>query len=300
MRSFDEMLVKVKNNPIKTIAVAAAQDESVLEAIAAAKDQNITNAILIGDEVQIRKIAQKLSIDISKFTVINEMNIERAAARSVEMVYTKKADMVMKGMLHTSIFLKAVLNNDSGLRTGKLISHVAVLQIPGYDRFILLTDAALNMFPDVDAKINIINNAVQVAHAIDVKVPKVAIISAVELVNLKMPSTVDASILSKMSERGQIKGCIVDGPLAVDNALSEEAASHKNISGPVAGKADILLLPNIEVGNAMYKTLIYAANSRSAGILVGASAPVILTSRADSFESKLYSIAIASIVVANK
>jgi phosphate butyryltransferase len=176
------------------------------------------------------------------------------------------------------------------------MSHVAVFEIPGYDRLILVTDAALNMYPDLKAKVDILNNAVEVAHAIGIKEPKVAPICAVEVVNPDMPATIDASLLSKMNDRGQIKGCIVDGPLAVDNALSEEAAKQKKINSPVAGNADILLLPNIEAGNVMYKTLTYTSNSKNGGIIVGAAAPVILTSRADSPEAKLNAIALAALI----
>jgi phosphate butyryltransferase (EC 2.3.1.19) len=177
---------------------------------------------------------------------------------------------------------------------------LSVFEIPGFDRLIFLTDAAFNMYPDLKAKVDILNNSVQVAHAVGVETPKVAPVCAVEVVNPDMQATVDASILSKMNDRGQIKGCIVDGPLALDNALSEEAAKHKKVGGPVAGKADIIMLPNIETANVMYKTLTYTTNSRNGGILVGTSVPVILTSRADSFETKVYSIALAALVAADK
>jgi phosphate butyryltransferase len=202
----------------------------------------------------------------------------------------------MKGLVDTANFLRSVLNKEVGLRTGKLMSHVAVFEIEGFDRLIFLTDAAFNISPDLKAKIDILNNAVAVARAVGVELPKVAPICAVEVVNPDMPATVDAAMLSKMSDRGQIKGCIVDGPFALDNAISEEAAKHKGVGGPVAGKADILLLPNIEVANVMYKTLTYTTKSRNGGMLVGTSAPVILTSRTDSHETKFYSIALAALV----
>jgi phosphate butyryltransferase len=176
------------------------------------------------------------------------------------------------------------------------MSHIGVFEIPGYDRLIFITDVAFNMYPDLKAKIDIINNAVKVAHAVGVQIPKVAPICAVEVVNPDMPATVDASILSKMSDRGQIKGCIIDGPLSIDVAISKEAAEHKGVSGKVAGQADILLMPNIDAGNVMYKTLTYTTKSKNGGILVGTSAPVILTSRADSHEAKMYSIALAALV----
>lgn len=295
-----EVIDKVKSGKIKKVAVAAAQDEPVLEAVKAAKEQGIADAVLIGNIEEIKKVAAALDMDLTGIEIINEEDSAKAALIAVEQVASGRADMVMKGLVDTATFLKAVLNKEIGLRTGKLMSHVGIFEIPGYDRLILLTDAAFNMYPDLKTKADILNNAVQVAHAIGIEVPKVAVICAVEVVNPDMPPTLDAAILSKMNERGQIKGCIVDGPLALDNALSEEAARHKKISGPVAGKADIMLLPNIEAGNIMYKTLTYTTNSQNGGILVGTSAPVILTSRADSFETKLNSIALAALVAANK
>lgn len=300
VRSFNEVLEKVKSSEIKKVAVAVAQDEPVLEAIKEAKAKGLAEAILVGDENEIKALAEKLGMDLSLYEVIHEANPSKAALKAVELVSTGKADMVMKGLVDTANFLRAVLNKEVGLRTGKLMSHVAVFEIPAFDRLIFMTDAAFNMYPDLKAKIDILNNAVKVAHAVGIDMPKVAPICAVEVVNPDMPATVDASILSKMSDRGQIKGCIVDGPLALDNALSEEAAAHKKITGPVAGKADIMLLPNIEAGNVMYKTLTYTTNSKNGGILVGTSAPVILTSRADSFETKVNSIALAALVAAAK
>jgi len=294
--SFREILDKVKNNNRKTIAVAAAQDEPVLEAIRDAKNLGLINAILVGHKDKIIKIAKSIDLDVNDLEIIHEPDNNKAALKAVELVSTGKAQMVMKGLLDTATILRAVLNKEIGLRTGRLMSHVAVFEIPGYDRLIFITDAALNMYPDLQAKIDILNNAVTVAKAVGVDIPKVAPICAVEVVNPDMPATIDASILSKMNERGQIKGCIVDGPLAVDNALSKEAANHKNIVSKVAGKADILLLPSIEAGNVMYKTLTYTTNSKSGGIIVGAAAPVVLTSRADSPESKLNAIALAALV----
>lgn len=300
MKSFDEILNKVKLSERKKIAVAAAQDEPVLEAVKNAVKLGIAEAILIGDSAKIKDICKDINFDVNGLEVIHEPDNSKAALKAVELVSTGKAHMVMKGLLETATILKAVLNKEVGLRTGKLMSHVAAFEVPGYDRLILLTDAALNMYPDLKAKIDILNNAVAVAHAIDIKEPKVAAICAVEVVNPDMPATIDASLLAKMNDRGQIKGCIVDGPFAVDNALSEEAARHKKINSPVAGKADILVLPNIEAGNVMYKTLTYTTNSKNGGIIVGAAAPVILTSRADSPESKLNSIALAALVSSYK
>ncbi|WP_139905817.1 phosphate butyryltransferase [Clostridium thermarum] len=296
VKNFDDLLAKVKSGQIKKVAVAVAQDEPVLEAVKAAQEQGIAEAILVGDESAIKKVADKIGMDLTKFEILHEPNDIKAALKAVELVSKGQANMVMKGLVDTANFLRAVLNKEVGLRTGRLMSHVAVFEIKGFDRLIFLTDAAFNMYPDLKAKIDILNNAVEVAHAVGIDTPKVAPVCAVEVVNPDMPATIDASILSKMNDRGQIKGCIVDGPLALDNAISEEAAKHKKVGGPVAGKADILLLPNIDAANVMYKTLTYTSESRNGGILVGTSAPVILTSRADSFETKTYSIALAALV----
>lgn len=296
IKSFNEIMEKVKKQKRKRIVVAAAQDEPVLEAVRDAVSEGFVEAILVGDKEKIVQIAHKINFDVNDLEIIDETDNTKAALKAVELVSTGKADMLMKGLLETSTILKAVLNKEIGLRTGRLMSHVAVFEIPGFDRLIFITDAAFNMYPDIKAKIDILNNAVSVAHAVGIETPKVAPICAVEVVNPDMPATIDASILSKMNERGQIRGCIVDGPLAVDNALSEEAARHKKINSPAAGKADILLLPNIEAGNVMYKTLTYTTRAKNGGILVGTSAPVVLTSRADSPESKLYSIALAALV----
>lgn len=295
-RNFDELLSKVKDCRRKKVAVAVAQDEPVLEAILEAKERKIADAILVGDEEKIKEIAAKIGMDLSQFEIVHEPNVKKAALLAVQLVHDRKADMVMKGLVDTATFLRSVLNKEVGLRTGKTMSHVAVFEIEGFDRLIFLTDAAFNTYPDLKAKVQIIENSVYVAHACGLDCPKVAAIGAVEVVNPDMPATVDAALLAKMSDRGQIKGCVVDGPLALDNAWSEEAAHHKGVKGEVAGKADIIMLPNIETANVMYKTLTYASNSRNGGLLVGTSAPVILTSRADSFETKVNSIALAAVV----
>lgn len=299
-KNFDDLLSKLQSVKTKKVAVAVAQDEPVLEAIKAAKERSIADAILVGDREEIQKIAEKIDMDLSQFEIVDEKNPAKAALEAIRIVSSGQADMVMKGLLDTATFLRSVLNKEVGLRTGKLMSHVSVFEIKGIDRLILLTDAAFNTYPDLKAKVQIINNSVQVAKACGIENPKVAPVCAVEVVNADMPATVDAALLSKMSDRGQIKGCIVDGPLALDNALSEEAAHHKGVAGPVAGKADIIMLPNIETANVMYKTLTYTSESRNGGLLVGTSAPVILTSRADSFETKVNSIALAALVAEAK
>ena len=299
-KNFDDLLSKLKVTTTKKVAVAVAQDEPVLEAVKAAKERGIADAILVGDTEKIKAIAHGIDMDLNDFEILHEEDVNKAALLAVQLVSSGSADMVMKGLVDTATFLRSVLNKEVGLRTGKLMSHVSVFEVEGIDRLILLTDAAFNTYPDLKQKVQIINNSVMVAKACGIDMPKVAPVCAVEVVNPDMPATVDAALLSKMSDRGQIKGCIVDGPLALDNALSEEAAHHKGITGPVAGKADILLLPNIDVANVMYKTLTYTSKTKNGGILVGTSAPVILTSRADSFETKVNSIALAAVVAEAK
>lgn len=299
IKSFEQVLSKVKSQQMKTVAVAVAQDEPVLEAVRDAKINGIAEAILVGDKNEIEKIAESLNMNIEDYKVVDVKDITQATLEAVKLVSSGEADMMMKGLVDTATFLKAVLNKEFGLRTGKQMSHIGVFEIPGYNRLLFITDAAFNMYPELKEKVDIVKNAVQVAHSLEINVPKVAPICAVEVVNPSMQATLDAASLAIMNMRGQIKGCIIDGPLALDNALSKEAAQHKKISGPVAGEADILLMANIEAGNGVYKCLTYTTDCKNGGLLMGASAPVIVTSRADSPESKLNSIAMASLV-ANK
>jgi len=296
IKTFDEVISKVKSQSMKKVAVAVAQDEPVLEAIRDAKKNGIADAILVGDKEEIVKIAETIGMNIDEYEIIDEKDVNKASIETVKLVSSGRADMMMKGLVDTATFLRAVLNKEVGLRTGKQMSHIAIFEVPRYDRLLFVTDAAFNMYPELKEKIDIIKNAVQVAHALENNIPKVAPICAVEVVNPSMLATLDAANLSKMNERGQIKGCIIDGPLALDNALSKEAAAHKKISGPVAGEADILLMANIEAGNAVYKCLTYTTESKNGGLLMGAAAPVIVTSRADSPETKMNSIALASLV----
>lgn len=298
-KNFDDLFEKLKEIKKKKVAVAVAQDLPVLEALKEATSKGIVEGILVGDKHEINKMAKEIELDLSDFEIINEKDNKKATLEAVRLVSTGKADMVMKGLVDTATFLRAVLNKEIGLRTGKLMSHVAVFDIEEYDRLLFLTDAAFNTYPDLKAKVQIINNSVTVAKACGIETPKVAAICAVEVVNQDMPATIDAALLAKMNDRGQIKGCLVDGPFALDNAISEEAAHHKGVGGEVAGKADIIMLPSIETANVMYKTLTMLSKSRNGGLLVGTSAPVILTSRADTFEVKVNSIALAALVAEN-
>jgi len=296
IKTFDEVISKVKSQSMKKVAVAVAQDEPVLEAIRDAKKNGIADAILVGDKEEIIKIAETIGMNIDEYEIIDEKDVNKASIETVKLVSSGRADMMMKGLVDTATFLRAVLNKEVGLRTGKQMSHIAIFEVPGYDRLLFVTDAAFNMYPELKEKIDIIKNAVQVAHALENNMPKVAPICAVEVINPSMQATLDAAALSAMNKRGQIKGCIIDGPLGLDNAISKEAAHHKGIVSDVAGEVDILLVPNIEAGNFLGKSMTYFAGAESAGVIVGAKCPVVLVSRADSAKSKLYSIALGSIL----
>ena len=296
VKSLEELLELAKRKEKKTMAVAVAQDGVVLEAVIKAVDMNIINAILVGNEDEIRSIAKDADIDLSRVRIINECDIIKAAAKAVELVTKGEASYVMKGLLGTSDLLKAILNKEANLRTNNLLSHVMIYDVKSYEKLLLLTDGGMVTYPELKDKIGIIKNAVTVAKALEIDMPKVAPICAVEVVNPSMQATLDAAALSAMNKRGQIKGCIIDGPLGLDNAISKEAAHHKGIVSEVAGEADILLVPNIEAGNFLGKSMTYFAGAESAGVIVGAKCPVVLVSRADSAKSKLYSIALGSIL----
>jgi len=299
IKNFEEIVKTAQAKGPKTIAVAVAQDLEVLLAVKNAKDLGIANAILVGNEAEIRKIAQDHQIDLDGFTIIEQSDPVEACRTAVQLVSTGKAQVLMKGIIDTAIILKAVLDKEIGLRTDNVLSHVAVADIAGYDRLFYITDAAMNIAPDAAAKKQIIENGIQVANALGNDHPKVACVCAVEKVNPKMQATLDAAELVKMNETGELKGCIVAGPFALDNAVSAEAAKHKGITNPVAGHADILLMPYIEAGNMLYKSIVFFAKGNIAGIVVGAKAPIVLTSRADSDIAKLNSIAIGVLMASN-
>lgn len=298
IKSFEEVLKIAKERGPKTVSVACAQDRDVLKAVDNAKQNGIVEAILVGDQTKIEAIAKEENIDLSGYELIHIEDLAEASLKAVELVSSGKAHMVMKGLVDTGIILKAVLNKEVGLRTGSVLSHVALFDVINYPRLLLVTDAAMNIAPDLQQKKQIIENSLQVARGLDIELPKVAVICAKEKVNPKMPATVEAGELVKMNENGELTGCIVGGPFALDNAVSEEAAKLKGIDHPVAGKADVLMCPNIESGNILYKTLGFLANAKSAGVIVGAKAPIILTSRADSEETKLNSIALGVLMAA--
>lgn len=295
-KSFEELISKANQKTLKKVSVSNAQDEPVLQAVKAAKERNIATAILVGDEAKIREIAASIDMDLTDFEIINEPDTEAAALKAVELVHNGKADILLKGLLETKTFLKSVLNKEVGLRTGKMLSHVCVFEIEGINRLLFFTDVAFNTYPTLADKVNIINNAVEVAHACGIECPKVAPLCAVETVNPKMQPTVDADNLTKMYEGGDFKGCQIYGPLSMDLAIDPEAAVHKGVTNPVAGHADILLFPNIDAGNITYKILVRTAKVKIGNVLVGTSAPVVLTSRSDDFQTKLNSIALATVI----
>ncbi|MGG2095533.1 phosphate butyryltransferase [Bacillus sp. S13(2024)] len=288
------LIDQAAEQPKKTVAVAVAEDHEVIEAVAKAVQLQLAQFRLYGNQEIIMNMLQEHGLQPSEhIEVISATSDAEAAELAVKAVRGGEADVLMKGNIPTANILKAVLNKEWGLRKGSVLSHVAAFEVPNYDRFILITDAAMNIAPDVQQKAAIAQNAVEVARAIGVEVPKVAPIAAVEVVNPAMQATIDAAMLTQMNRRGQIKNCIIDGPLALDIAVSQIAAEHKGIQSDVAGKADILLVPTIEAGNVLYKSLVYFANAKVGAIIAGAKAPIVLTSRADSAETKVYSLALA-------
>ncbi len=279
------------------VAVAVAQDSAVLEAVKAAKERKIADAILVGNEKEIREIASSLDMDLSGFEIIHVEDKTEAALTAVKLVHDGKADMYMKGLIDTKGFLKSVLDKEVGLRTGKPLSHVCVFDIEGIDHLLFLTDVAFIPYPTLEDKVNIIHNTLEITSACGIENPKVAPLAAVEVINPKMPATVEAGELTQMNKDGKIPGCIVDGPLSLDLAIDPEAAKHKGATDrAIQGDADILLFPDIHAGNLVYKCLVHTAKVVNGNILTGTKAPVILTSRSDDFETKVNSIALGAVV----
>lgn len=279
----------------KRLVIAVGQDENSLEAAYTAHKKGVIELICTGFKVEILKIAKDCNLDFSEIEIIDEPDKSKAVEKAIKLINDGEADILMKGNVSTSVLLKGVLNREWGLRSSKLLSHFSIFEIEAYHKLLAITDVAMNIAPDLKEKLGIINNSVDYMEKIGIKNPKIAVLSAVESVKEAIPSTMDAAILSKMNERGQIKKCIVDGPLAFDNAINQESAEHKGIKSKVAGDADLLLVPNIEAGNILYKTLGFFTNSKLAAVILGAKAPIVLTSRADSEEAKLYSIYLAAI-----
>lgn len=297
INKLDDMLKKLKGDKRVTLSVAAAHDEEVLLAIKSAVEMEIITPILIGEENKIREISKEINFDLSKFKIINKETIEECAEIAVKLVSSGEVDFVMKGLLDTSVILKAVLNKEWGLRTDSLLSHVMVYEVPSYDKLLVTTDGGMNIEPDYDQKVKILKNAIEATKPLGLKHIKVACLAAKEKVNSKMQATVDARALQEAGERGEFgKDVTVEGPLAFDLAVSKEAAKVKGFKSKVSGETDIMLMPTIEVGNGIGKALTYFAGAKSAGIIMGAKAPIVLVSRADSHESKLYSIAYGALI----
>lgn len=292
-----EELLEIKYEKKMKLAVVASQDREVLEAVSEGANLNIIEPILIGNINKTKEIAQKYNISINKWETIDEPDLKKSAEIGVKLVSQGNANFIMKGLVDTPTLMKEVLNKDYGLRTENLLSHTMIYETKNYYKFILLTDGGMNLIPNVDEKEKIINNAVKVGHALGMKKIKVACLAAKEKVDEKMIATLDAGELKKRYEEGKFEdGVIVDGPMALDLAVSKKAAQIKNYNSEVAGDADVFLVPNIEMGNGIGKSITYFADGKSAGVIMGAKVPVVLVSRADSHESKLYSIALGSLV----
>ena len=280
--------------PVRT-AVAHPCDETSLRGAVEAAEAGIIKPLLIGPEARIRNLAASLNLDISKLQIVPTPHSHASAAKAVEMVRNGEADAVMKGSLHTDELMAEVVDRERGIRTARRISHVFIMDVPTYPKPLFITDAAINIFPKLEEKADIVRNAIDLAHALSIQLPKIAILSAVETITSKIPSTIDAAALCRMADRGQITGALLDGPLALDNAISREAARIKQIASPVAGDADILLVPDLEAGNMLAKELSFLADADAAGIVLGARVPIILTSRADSVRARMASCAVAAL-----
>ncbi|MDZ7738699.1 MAG: bifunctional enoyl-CoA hydratase/phosphate acetyltransferase [Bacteroidales bacterium] len=294
LKELSELRNLLDNKTVKRLILAAAHDPQSLGAVLKAYNDKIIQPVLIGDEKEIRRIAAEGKYDIQGIEIINESSLEKTSEIAVKMSSKGEADVLMKGKIGSSILLKHVLNKEWGLRTGNLLSHIAIFELETYHKLIALTDVAMNIEPSLKDKIAIVNNSVRCLNMLGIEKPKVAVLGAVEMVNESMKATMDAALLSKMNQRDQIKNCIIDGPLAFDNAISLESAVHKGIRSEVAGDTDLLLMPDIEVGNVLYKSMVFFARAKVASIILGASVPIVLTSRSDSEQAKYDSIVLAA------
>ncbi len=294
LKTLNDLKSIVAGGPKKKLIVAVAQDRNSLGAVIKAWKENVIEPILVGNKEGIQNICTDLNYDINGLRIVHEPDVEKAVQLAVKMVKNHQGDILMKGKVGTSILLKAVLNKEWGLRTGNLLSHFALFEVQTYPKVIAVTDVAMNIAPNLKEKIAIINNSVSCLLKLGYKMPKVAVLGAVEMVNENMEATLDAALLSKMNQRDQIKNCIIDGPLAFDNAISLESAKHKGIKSEVAGDADLILMPDIEVGNVLYKSLVFFAKAKVASLILGAMAPIVLTSRSDSEQAKYDSILLSA------
>jgi len=294
LKHLNDLIDIARGKPTKRLAVAAADDRAVLDAVHKAMNENIIIPVLVGDQQKIAGLAGELGLDTADIDIHHEPDPAKASKKAVALIRQGKADILMKGLVSTAPLLKAVLDKENGLRRGGTLSHFALVESPYYHKLFGVTDAAMNIAPEFEEKVDMINNAVDVFHGLGLPKPKVAVLGPLEVVNPKIDSTAHAAMLAKMNDRGQLKNCIVDGPFAIDNAVSKEAAEHKKIYSAVAGDADILMTPELNSGNVLYKALMFLGGSTSAAVIMGARVPIVLTSRADTEKSKMMSIALAA------
>jgi phosphate butyryltransferase len=295
--TLDQIVEQVKGRPARRLSVAVAEDPHTIEAVGRAVKEKLVKAVLTGDEKAIRKVAAEAKVDSGMLEIVDEPDKARALTLAIDKVRSGEADFLMKGLLDSSLYIRGIIDKEKGLLPpGKLLSHVSVIQVASWKKLIICGDVAVIPAPDLEAKIAILNYAIDIAHKLGIETPKAVLLSAVEKVNPKMPSTTESAIISKMAERGQIKGALVDGPLALDIAFSEESARIKGVKSPVAGDADILVFPSIEAGNIFFKASTYLAKGELGAVVVGAKCPCVLTSRGDSEDTKFYSIALASLL----
>ena len=298
LKSFDDVLKAVEIEDPRSVAVAAANDSTIVEAMKSAVEADVAKPTFFGEAASIHQMVEQLSWPLADEAIVDVPDPLKAAEEAVRAVREGRCDVLMKGMIHTDDFLRALLDKENGLRAGVTMSHVFVLELRSQDRFLFVTDGAMNIAPDLVRKADIVLNAVYLANAFGIEMPRVGAVAAVELVNPAMPATMEAAALAKMAERRQFPNCIIDGPLGLDNAVNMVAAKIKKIDSPVAGQADILLVPDIEAGNMLVKCFSHLGGGRTAGVLIGASAPVVLTSRADTATDKFLSVAVA-VLMAN-
>ena len=296
LKHLSEFKQLLAGKPARRLVLAAAQDHNSLSSVLRAANDGFIDPILVGKKEEIYNLAAQNNFDLTGVRVVHEPDSEMAIEIAVRMIRSNQADILMKGKVGTSNLLKGVLNKEWGLRSGALLSHIAIFEVEAYHKLIAVTDVAMNIAPNLKDKISIVNNSVACLNKLGIKMPKVAVLGAVEMVSENMQATLDAALLSKMNQRDQIRNCIIDGPLAFDNAISFESARHKGIRSDVAGDTDLLLMPDIEVGNVLYKSLVFFANAGVAAVILGATAPIVLTSRSDSDHAKYYSIVLAAAI----
>lgn len=294
LKSLDSLLEIAKSKPAAVMAVAAASDDSALQAVKEAKEAGIIIPLLVGNTQAIEEIARSINFNLSGIEIIEEKDPLKASAMAVSLVREQKARILMKGLVPTADLLRAVLNKENGISRGTVMSHAAILESQHYHKLLCITDCGMNIAPTLKEKADIINNVVEIYKKLKLDKPKVAILAAAELINEKMEATLHAATLTMMNKRGQIKDCIIDGPLAFDIIISKEACEHKGIATEVGGDADIIILPNIETGNTLYKALVYLGGATVASVALGATVPIVLTSRSDTDRTKLMSIALAA------